>query len=100
MNKKVFISYAWEIDDKKDRKVKSFAQWLAVYLKKWNFEVFLDVYENHPGTKLDTYMTEGINSSKFVLCICTETYVKKCKKVALVYTMKLTYYKNIVIINL
>ena len=80
LNKKVFISYAWEIDDKKDRKVKSFAQWLAVYLKKWNFEVFLDVYENHPGTKLDTYMTEGINTSKFVLCICTETYVKKMQK--------------------
>lgn len=34
MNRKVFISYAWEEDDKKDQKVKSFTQWLAVYLKK------------------------------------------------------------------
>lgn len=33
-----------------------FTQWLAVYLKKWDFEVLLDVYENHPGTKLDSFM--------------------------------------------
>lgn len=80
MNRKVFISYAWEEDDKKDQKVKSFTQWLAVYLKKWNFEVLLDVYDNQPGTKLDTFMSEGVNTSRFVLCICTETYAKKMQK--------------------
>ncbi|MCY7194649.1 MULTISPECIES: toll/interleukin-1 receptor domain-containing protein [Streptococcus] len=77
METKVFISYAWEEDNENDRKVKSFTQWLAVYLKKWNFDVLLDVYENHPGTRLDKFMSEGINSSHFVLCICTKTYVEK-----------------------
>ena len=46
-------------------------------MKKWNFDVLLDVYENHPGTRLDKFMSEGINSSHFVLCICTKTYVEK-----------------------
>lgn len=77
MKTKVFISYAWEEDNENDRKVKSFTQWLAVYLKKWKFDVLLDVYENHPGTRLDKFMSEGINSSYFVLCICTKTYVEK-----------------------
>lgn len=81
MKKKVFISYAWEDAEEKDQKVKRFTQWLAVYLKKWNFEVLLDVYENHPGTKLDSFMSEGISTSRFVLCICTETYLKKMQKI-------------------
>ena len=81
MKKKVFISYAWEDGEEKDQKVKSFTQWLAVYLKKWGFEVLLDVYENHPGTKLDALMSEGISTSRFVLCICTETYLKKMQKI-------------------
>lgn len=81
MKKKVFISYAWEDAEKKDQKVKRFTQWLAVYLKKWNFEVLLDVYENHPRTKLDAFMSEGVSTSRFVLCICTETYLKKMQKI-------------------
>lgn len=81
MKKKVFISYAWEDAEEKDQKVKRFTQWLAVYLKKWNFEVLLDVYENHPGTKLDAFMSEGVSTSRFVLCICTETYLKKMQKI-------------------
>ena len=80
MKKKVFISYAWDDAEEKDQKVKSFTQWLAVYLKKWGFDVLLDVYENHPGTKLDAFMSEGISTSRFVLCICTETYLKKMQK--------------------
>ena len=43
MKKKIFISYAWEENSEKDKKVKMFTQWLAVYLKKWDFEVLLDV---------------------------------------------------------
>ncbi|MCO4668158.1 SEFIR domain protein [Streptococcus infantarius subsp. infantarius] len=62
MKKKIFISYAWEENSEKDKKVKMFTQWLAVYLKKWDFEVLLDVYENHPGTKLDSFMLEGVNT--------------------------------------
>ncbi|CAI3255008.1 toll/interleukin-1 receptor domain-containing protein [Enterococcus cecorum] len=33
--------------------------------------------ENHPGTKLDEFMKNGIDSSHFVICICTQTYLKK-----------------------
>lgn len=77
MKKTIFISYAWEDIEETDIKIKRFVKWMAVYLKKWDFDVLLDVYENHPGTKLDNYMSEGINSSRFVLCICTKTYLKK-----------------------
>lgn len=65
---KVFISYAWEEQKEDDDKIKLFTQWLAVYLKKWGFDVLLDLFENHPGSKLDKFMSEGINSSKFVIC--------------------------------
>lgn len=77
MTNEIFISYAWEKDEKNDEKIKSFTQWLAVYLRKWNFKVSLDVFENHPGTNLDEFMEKGINNSRFVLCICTETYINK-----------------------
>lgn len=79
MDKTVFISYAWEKDDTKDKKIKDFAQWLTIYLRKWGFNTLLDIYENRPGTNLDEYMKKGINSSRFVLCICTETYIEKMK---------------------
>lgn len=76
---KVFISYAWEKRDLDDDKIKSFVQWLAIYLKKWNIDVQLDLYENHPGSNLDQFMSKGINSSNFVICVCTETYIDKMK---------------------
>lgn len=74
---RVFISYAWEKENDDDNRIKSFVQWLAVYLKKWNIDVLLDIFENQPGSKLDKYMRDGINNSNFVICICTETYIKK-----------------------
>ncbi|MGK0606360.1 toll/interleukin-1 receptor domain-containing protein [Enterococcus gilvus] len=77
MNKQVFISYAWEENVDSDKKVKEFAQWLAIHLKKWGFNVLLDVFNNFPGSKLDEYMKNGINDSHFVICICTETYSNK-----------------------
>ncbi|MDT2284584.1 toll/interleukin-1 receptor domain-containing protein [Enterococcus faecium] len=77
LNKSIFISYAWEKDEPLDKKVKNFSQWLAIYLQSWGFRVHLDVLENHPGTKLDEFMKNGIDSSHFVICICTQTYLKK-----------------------
>ncbi|MBU8904763.1 MULTISPECIES: toll/interleukin-1 receptor domain-containing protein [Lactococcus] len=77
LNKSIFISYAWEQDEPLDKKVKNFSQWLAIYLQSWGFRVHLDVLENHPGTQLDEFMKNGIDSSHFVICICTQTYLKK-----------------------
>ena len=77
LNKSIFISYAWEKDKPLDKKVKNFSQWLAIYLQSWGFRVHLDVLENHPGTKLDEFMKNGIDSSHFVICICTQTYLQK-----------------------
>lgn len=77
LNKSIFISYAWEKDEPLDKKVKKFSQWLAIYLQSWGFRVHLDVLENHPGTKLDKFMQEGIDNSHFVICICTQTYLRK-----------------------
>ena len=34
MKRRIFISYAWEKEKTADRKIKSFTQWLAIYLKK------------------------------------------------------------------
>lgn len=80
LSKSIFISYAWEGNDLLDKKVKDFSQWLAIYLKSWGFKVFLDVLDNHPGSKLDEFMKEGIDNSHFVICICTENYLKKTKE--------------------
>lgn len=77
LNKSIFISYAWEKDEPLDKKVKKFSQWLAIYLQSWGFRVHLDVLENHPGTKLDKFMQDGIDNSHFVICICTQTYLQK-----------------------
>lgn len=77
LNKSIFISYAWQKDEPLDKKVKNFSQWLAIYLQSWGFRVHLDVLENHPGTQLDEFMKNGIDSSHFVICICTQTYLKK-----------------------
>lgn len=77
MKSKIFISYAWENNKKDDEIIKSFVQWLAIYLRKWDFIVYLDQFENRPGTDLDNFMKQGINSSRIVLCICTETYLNK-----------------------
>ncbi|MCZ2164264.1 TIR domain-containing protein [Enterococcus faecium] len=77
LNNFFFISYVWKKDEPLDKKVKNFSQWLAIYLQSWGFRVHLDVLENHPGTKLDEFMKNGIDSSHFVICICTQTYLKK-----------------------
>ncbi|MCJ1994607.1 hypothetical protein GYN24_08445 [Lactococcus piscium] len=37
----------------------------------------MDTFENRPGTKLNEYMANGISSSRFILCICAETYLEK-----------------------
>jgi hypothetical protein len=77
MKTKLFISYAWESDQGKDKKIKHFVHWLGTYLQKWNFDVQLDKFENHPGTNLQKFMQQGIDTSKIVLCVCTETYLEK-----------------------
>ncbi|WEV45553.1 toll/interleukin-1 receptor domain-containing protein [Streptococcaceae bacterium ESL0687] len=79
MKKRVFISYAWEEQTEADKKVKAFVDGLAIFLKTFDLDVLLDRYENHPGSNLDKFMSEGIDSSNFVICVCTETYIKKMK---------------------
>lgn len=80
MQTKIFISYAWESDSDKDHKIKSFVHWLGTYLQKWDFDVQLDQFENHPGTDLLSFMQQGIDSSRIVLCVCTTAYLGKIDK--------------------
>lgn len=69
---KVFISYSWESE-----KVQNFARWLGNVLRKYGITAYVDVFEMYPGSNLENYMKDKISESSYVICICTESYIKK-----------------------
>lgn len=77
MQKKVFISYAWENTEIEKKELKDFIIWLSKSLEKSGIKVFLDTQENKPGSNLENYMKNGIECSEFIICICTEMYKNK-----------------------
>ncbi|PAE98979.1 toll/interleukin-1 receptor domain-containing protein, partial [Shouchella clausii] len=68
----VFISYAWE-----SKEIEKFAQWLGFFLDKYGISIKLDKFEVYPGSNLQKYMRDGLNKSKYVLCIVTDAYKAK-----------------------
>ena len=68
----VFISYSW--DNKEHR------EWtgkLCNVLSNNGVEVLMDKYEVFLGSNLEGYMSQGLNNSKYILCICSEGYLKR-----------------------
>jgi len=71
-NIKVFISYSWDNENRK--------QWvknLAERLCNDGIEAILDEWELAPGDQLTHFMEEKIRESKYVLIICTSNYCEK-----------------------
>ena len=79
MEKRIFISYAWEKTEKERKEINQFILWLSKALENSGFKVFVDILENKPGSNLESYMNDGIKESEFIICICTETYKKNMK---------------------
>ena len=68
----IFISYSWENEN-----IMSFVKWLALLLKKYDFDVKLDQLDVFPGSNLQEFMKNGLDNSKYVLSICTDSYKSK-----------------------
>ncbi|MBP1917193.1 hypothetical protein J2Z23_004178 [Lederbergia galactosidilyticus] len=67
-----FISYSWESEE-----VISFANWLANFIEKYNIKVNLDQLDVFPGSNLQKFMEQGLNKSRYILPIVTESYKNK-----------------------
>lgn len=70
--KKGFISYAWDSEEHSNWVLK-----LATDLRGHGVDVILDQWDARLGNDLSFFMEQGLNSSHFVLCICSDKYVEK-----------------------
>lgn len=68
----VFISYSHDNEEHKFWVLK-----LASDLRKHGVDAILDQWDLHIGKDLRFFMENGLSSSKLVLCICSENYVRK-----------------------
>lgn len=69
---KVFISYAWE-DEAFSHKILEFSN----KLRKNGIDANIDQYEENPDMGWPIWMENQIETSDYVLVVCTETYYKK-----------------------
>ena len=72
---KVFISYAWENQNHQDRVLA-----LGDRLEQLGIEVILDQYEPNPNLGWPKWMQIGVESSDFVLSICTPKYKERVEE--------------------
>jgi hypothetical protein len=70
--KKAFISYAWDSDEHKNWVLK-----LATDLRNHGVDAILDQWDARLGNDLSFFMEQGLSSSHFVLCICSDKYIDK-----------------------
>ncbi|MCQ9209402.1 toll/interleukin-1 receptor domain-containing protein [Granulicatella seriolae] len=68
----VFISYSWDSDEHNN-----WVRKLHSILCANGVEALIDKYEVFLGSNLENYMKQGLNESKYVLCICSGEYLKK-----------------------
>lgn len=71
-NPKVFISYSHD-----DTEHKLWVRELATQLRHHGVDIILDQWDLRLGSDLAFFMEQGLSKSQMVLCICSETYVKK-----------------------
>ena len=70
--KKAFISYAWDNVDHKKWVLK-----LATDLRSHGVDVLLDQWDARLGNDLSFFMEQGLTTSHFVICICSDKYIEK-----------------------
>ena len=71
-NKKVFISYTWDSEEHK-----KWVLTLATNLRRHGVDAILDQWDVRLGNDLPFFMEQGLTTSHFVLCICSDKYVEK-----------------------
>ena len=71
-NIKAFISYAWASEEHKSWVLK-----LATDLRRHGVDAILDQWDARLGNDLAFFMEQGLTSSHFVLCVCSEKYNEK-----------------------
>lgn len=70
--KKAFISYAWDNEEHKEWVLK-----LASDLRGHGVDVILDQWNARLGNDLLFFMEQGLTTSHFVLCVCSDKYIEK-----------------------
>lgn len=70
--KRAFISYAWDNKEHKDWVLK-----LATDLRRHGIDAILDQWDARLGNDLSFFMEDGLTSSRFVLCVCSDKYIEK-----------------------
>lgn len=68
-NIRAFISYAWVNDEHNSWVLK-----LATNLRRHGVDVILDQWDARLGNDLAFFMEQGLTSSSFVLCVCSDNY--------------------------
>ncbi len=71
-NKRAFISYAWVNDEHSLWVLK-----LATNLRRHGVDVILDQWDARLGNDLAFFMEQGLTSSNYVLCVCSDKYNEK-----------------------
>ena len=66
---KAFVSYSWDSEIHK-----LWVQWLATKLREDGVDVTLDRWHAIPGDMLPKFMETAIETSNFVLIVCTPNY--------------------------
>lgn len=70
--KKAFMSYAWDCEEHKKWVLK-----LASNLRSHGVDVILDQWDVRLGNDLTFFMEQGLTTSHFILCVCSDKYVEK-----------------------
>lgn len=71
-NKIAFISYAWDNEDHKKWVLK-----LATDLRNHGVDAILDQWDARLGNDLPFFMEQGLTTSHFVICVCSDKYIEK-----------------------
>lgn len=71
-HKRAFISYAWVNEEHNSWVLK-----LATNLRRHGVDVILDQWDARLGEDLAFFMEQGLTSSHFVLCVCSDKYIEK-----------------------
>ena len=71
-NKKAFISYAWDNEEHKNWVLK-----FATDLRRHGIDAILDQWDARLGNDLPFFMEQGLTTSRFVICVCSNKYIEK-----------------------
>lgn len=71
----VFISYSHDSDEHKNWVLQ-----LATRLRSNGVDIILDRWNLKLGSDVASFMERGLSSSVRIICVCSETYVRKANK--------------------